>query len=148
MRVFGFHGGAPARQGGMSLIEVMVSVLVLAVGLIGIAAMQALALRGGQSSLESSQAVMGASGIIEAMRANAANAAAYNTAKMCAAGGGGSLAADDKNNWITSMQASIGSATTCGMIEGCPANCLITVYWDDSRAGGGAQRTLVMRAQI
>ena len=33
---------------GMSLIEVMVSVLVLGIGLLGIAAMQSMALQGGQ----------------------------------------------------------------------------------------------------
>ena len=48
----------PRGVRGIGLIEVMVSVLVLAVGLLGIAAMQSLALRGGQGSLESSQAVM------------------------------------------------------------------------------------------
>ena len=51
----------PRHARGMSLIEVMVSVLVLAVGLLGVAAMQSLALRGVQGSLESTQAVMATS---------------------------------------------------------------------------------------
>ena len=65
-----FHTARQMR--GMSMIEVLVSVMVLGVGLLGIAAMQSIALRGGQGSLESSQAVMAANSIIEAMRANAA----------------------------------------------------------------------------
>jgi len=43
-------GGRGAQ--GMSMIEVLVSVMVLGVGLLGIAAMQSIALRGGQGSLE------------------------------------------------------------------------------------------------
>ncbi len=137
---------------GMSLIEVMVSVLVLGIGLLGIAAMQSMALRGGQSSLESSQVVMATNAIIEAMRANRANAANYNTGgKRCAVTNGTTLAGNDVDNWITSLQASIPGATTCGTIAGCPNACVITVEWDDSRAGadqGGAARTIVTEARI
>lgn len=137
---------------GISLIEVMVSVLVLGVGLLGIAAMQSVALRGGQSSLESTQAVMQTTAIIEAMRANWRNAGSYNTAKMCAATGAAGLAANDLDNWVNSLQASIGGGgSTCGEISGCPGACVITVHWNDSRGGsvgGGANRTLVTRASI
>ena len=144
---------APARMRGVGLIEVMVSVLILAVGLLGIAAMQAMALRGGQSSLETSMAVMQTNGILEAMRANRANAAAYDTGGMvCGTGAGGSLAANDVDSWITSMKQSItgdvDDTTTCGQIEDCPDACVITVQWDDSRAGGGSTRTLVTESRI
>lgn len=137
----------PRNVRGISLIEVMVSVLVLGIGLLGIAAMQSMALRAGQSSLESSQAVMQTSGIIEAMRANRANASAYNTAKTCTAPTGTTLATNDLGNWVTTMQASLGTSA-CGQIAGCPAACEITIYWNDSRAGGAAERTRVTRAQI
>ncbi len=141
--------GARARMRGMSLIEVLVSVLILGVGLLGIAAMQSLALRGGQSSLETSQAVMETTGIIEAMRANRANAAGYNTAMTCTGGAGGSLATNDVKAWVLSMQNSIGGgASTCGQIQGCPDACIITVRWDDTRAGGLATRDLVTRTRI
>ena len=62
----------PRKVRGMSLIEVMVAMLVLAVGLLGIAAMQSLALRGGQGSLESTQAVIATSSMLESIRANRA----------------------------------------------------------------------------
>jgi type IV pilus assembly protein PilV len=137
----------PTRMRGMSLIEVMVSVLILGIGLLGIAAMQSMALRAGQSSLESSQAVMQTTGIIEAMRANSANASSYNTAKTCTAPAGATLAANDLGNWVTTMQGSLGTSA-CGEISGCPAACVITVYWDDTRSGGAAARTRVTRAQI
>ncbi len=136
---------------GISLVEVMVSVLVLAVGMLGIAAMQSVALRGGQSSLESTQAVMQTTAIIEAMRANSLNASEYNTAGMrCAATGVATLAGNDLDTWVASLQSTItrGGATACGQITGCPANCQIIVQWDDQRAGGSATRQLVTRTRI
>lgn len=151
------HGGASASRAramrGVSLIEVLVSVVIIAIGLLGIAAMQSMALRGSQSSLESSQAVMQTSAIMEAMRANRANAAAYNMGMTCAVPTvGGSLAANDQRAWITSLKSVIGQGatdmTTCGQISGCPDACLVTVQWNDERAGGGATRQVVTETRI
>lgn len=139
----------PRHARGMSLIEVMVSVLVLAVGLLGIAAMQSLALRGGQGSLESTQAVMATNSILESMRANPTES--YNIGKSCKASdvAGSTLKANDQRAWIASLRATIGdNDQTCGQITGCPNACLVTVFWDDSRAGGSDTRTISVRAQI
>lgn len=142
---------------GVSLIEVLVSVVILGIGLLGIAAMQSVALRSGQSSLESSQAVMQTTSIIEAMRANRFNAAEYSTllaAMTCAAPTapvGATLAQNDVAAWLNSLKTTIGVAgdtSTCGQITGCPDNCVITVQWDDTRAGGGATRQIVTRTRI
>src|SRR5690554_3178222 len=133
---------------GVSLIEVLVSVVIIAIGLLGIAAMQSMALRGAQSSLESSQAVMQTNSITEAMRANRARAADYNMAALtCAVPVGGTLAQNDQRDWITALKNTIGQgaadATVCGQIAGCPDACVVTVQWDDARAGGGATRQVV-----
>lgn len=146
---------APRSVRGMSMIEVMVSVLVLAVGLLGVAAMQSLALRGGQSSLETSQAVMAANSIIEAMRANPM--ADYNIGKTCSVASivGSDTRANDQIAWLNAMKTTIGSGagdtTTCGEISGCPGACVVRVYWDDSRAGNdqaGAGRVVETRTRI
>lgn len=145
---------APRKRAmqGVSLVEILVSVVIIAVGLLGIAAMQSMALRGTQSSLESSQAVIQTNSIMEAMRANRANAAQYNTAGMvCAPPAGGTLAQNDQRDWITALKSSIGQpgdATTCGQISGCPGACVVTVRWDDARAGGGAARQVVTETRI
>ena len=148
---------SPRDVRGMSLIEVLVAVLVLAVGMLGVAAMQALALRGGQGSLESSQAVMAANSIIEAMRANRANAAGYvyNGIATCGTvpAAGTSLAGNDLNNWVTRLKDTIGTGaatdtTTCGSISAAGGIYTVTVQWDDSRAGGGSTRTVVTEASI
>lgn len=149
---------APRHVRGISLIEVMVSVLILAVGLLGIAAMQALALRNGQGSLESTQAVMATNSILEAIRANRTQADSYNMAKTCVTpGGGATLVDNDKAAWISTLKSTIGSGattdtTTCGQIANCDdanaTNCTVTVFWDDRRAGGAADRSLSVEAQI
>lgn len=148
---------APRHVRGISLIEVMVSVLVLAVGLLGIAAMQALALRNGQGSLESTQAVMATNSMLEAIRANRNQADSYNMAKTCTAPASGTtLVVNDQAAWISMLKSTIGTgatdATTCGQIASCDdanaTNCTITVFWDDSRAGGATDRSLSVEAQI
>lgn len=140
----------PRAQRGTSLIEVLVSVLIMAVGMLGIAAMQATALRNSQSSTERSQAVIGSYAIIDAMRANRVGAIAgtYNTAGWsCALPAAGTLAGNDMRAWMTALRTSIGSgaddATVCGNINCAAATgiCVVGVRWDDSRGGatGGGQ---------
>ncbi|MGY1459552.1 MULTISPECIES: type IV pilus modification protein PilV [unclassified Luteimonas] len=142
------------RMRGVSLIEVLVSVVIIAIGLLGIAAMQSMALRGAQSSLESSQAVMQTNSIMEAMRANRFNAAQYNTAGMeCDVPAGGTLAQNDQRDWISALKDSIGQGaaadtTTCGQITDCPDDCVVTVQWDDARAGGAQTRQVVTESRI
>jgi type IV pilus assembly protein PilV len=147
----------PRHVRGLSLIEVMVSVLILAVGLLGIAAMQALALRSGQGSLESTQAVMATSSMLEAIRANRTQADSYNMAKTCATPTGATtLVGNDQTAWIATLKSTIGvgaaDTTTCGQISNCDdanaTNCTITVFWDDRRAGGASDRALSVEAQI
>lgn len=125
---------------GTSLIEVLVSVLVLSVGLLGIAAMQATALRNTESAMQRTQAVVQSYAVLDAMRANAdqARANAYNTAAWtCAAPGAGTLASNDTGAWITSMRQTV-SDDACGMIT-CAGNvCTIDVRWNDSRGSGGS----------
>lgn len=149
------------HQRGMSLIEVLVAVLIMGIGLMGIAAMQAVALRNGQSSLERTQAVIQSYAILDVVRANRTNARAgyYSTpgaGMQCEAVTGGSTetagqaaARSDINNWLESLKSSmVGAAnvasdnTTCAAVS-CVANgidgatCTITVQWDDSRGSAG-----------
>ena len=124
---------------GVGLIEVLVAVLVLAIGLLGVAAMQATALRNSQSSLERSQGVMHVYTILDAMRANpnAARAGAYNMAMTCAVPGVGNLVANDKRAWIDTLQQNLGT-TACGQVACVGALCTISVRWDDSRGTSGS----------
>lgn len=132
------NSSLPRTQRGVGLIEVMIAVLILGVGLLGIAAMQATALRNSQSSLERSQAVMQTYAILDAMRANVAVAriGGYNLSSMtCSQPDAGALAANDLRDWIGSLKSSLNDSA-CGQINCGSLSCEISVQWDDSRAGG------------
>ena len=70
------------RQAGATLIEVLVSVVVLAIGLLGAAGLQSSALRNNESSYERTQMTVLAQGMLDAMRNNLAgvDAASYQNA--------------------------------------------------------------------
>lgn len=63
-------------QGGFSLIEVMVALLVLAIGLLGLAGLQTLGLKFNTQSYQRTQAVLNAYDIVDRIRANAGGIAA------------------------------------------------------------------------
>ena len=64
------------RQRGFSLIEVMVALLVLAIGLLGLAALQTLGLKFNTQSYQRTQAVLNAYDIVDRIRANSGGIAA------------------------------------------------------------------------
>ncbi len=69
------------RQRGFSLIEVMVALLVLAIGLLGLAGLQTLGLKFNTQSYQRTQAVLNAYDIIDRIRANSGGigAAVYDS---------------------------------------------------------------------
>ena len=71
-------GIAGAR--GFTLVEVLVALLVLAVGMLGLAVLLVEGLQGSRSAIEHTQAVNLAADIAERMRSNRAAASAYDTA--------------------------------------------------------------------
>ena len=78
----------PTRQQGSSLLEVLVAMLILAVGLLGIAGMQASSMRNVHSGYLRSQATLLSYDVFERMRANRANLAAYAVAMGTGTGDG------------------------------------------------------------
>lgn len=138
-----------ARQSGVGLIEVLVAVLVLSIGFIGIAALQARSLSTNNSAMARSMATVASYSILDAMRADLKNAVgkAYNTtvtANACAASAG-DLASAQLNQWCKVGLAPLGvSASTTGTIDCEPATgtttafCTVTIQFDDSRAGLGS----------
>ena len=140
------------RQQGLSLIEVLIAALILAIGLLGIAAMQAVTLRNSQSAFDRTQAVVLSYSMFDAMRANAAAARAggYTLARTCTVpAAGGTLVSRDQNLWIQSLKDTMGDSA-CGTISACAANvCSITVEWNDSRATDGEDdKTLTTTSRI
>jgi type IV pilus assembly protein PilV len=142
----------PRNIAGVGLVEVLVAVTILAFGMLGIAALQATALRNGQSASQRSQAVVATYAVLERMRANYAVAGngGYDLAAMtCDPPNTGDLAATDLHEWIESLHGSLGPAA-CGQIVDCGGEtCKIIVQWDDSRGTGGtAAQQLVTETRL
>lgn len=141
------------HQTGSGLLEVLVAVLVLSLGLLGLASLQARTLQQNHSGLQRSQAVLLSYSILDALRADRQGATLgnYNIGQTCAAPAlNGNLVNDTISIWIGSIQNRLGTnANSCGSIA-CVAGgiCTIQIQWDDSRAGGNANETFVTRSQI
>lgn len=125
-------GTLPTARGA-SLIEVLIALLVLAVGMLGMAAMQMVSMRNNTSALERSQAVFHTYSILDAMRANptVSRAGGYNVG-LDGAGGGSALASGDLTRWQQSLGSTLGAGAT-GAVDCAGVVCSITIQWDDSR---------------
>jgi len=89
------------RQAGMTLIEVVVAIVVLAIGALGVAGLQARALKGNESSLQRTQAVIAANSLIDAMHASVVPR--NSTAMICNGGAGFFI------TWLGDLQANLGA---------------------------------------
>ncbi|QJQ94283.1 MULTISPECIES: type IV pilus modification protein PilV [Halomonadaceae] len=99
----------PSCQRGVTLIEVLVAVLILSLGLLGVAAMQTKSLSMNHSAYMRSQANSMAYDVIDRMRANrgAALSGAYNHQRKAAAPAGGSVAATDVRDWLSDLEVTL-----------------------------------------
>src|SRR3546814_20124972 len=70
---------ARKSQQSISLTEVMVSVLILAIGVLGVAALQPVALKNSGGSASRTQAAIQISSMMDIIRASRANIRSYNT---------------------------------------------------------------------
>jgi type IV pilus assembly protein PilV len=126
-------------QTGFGLVEVLVSLLIVSVGLLGIASLQIVALKNVGSSMERSQAVIQTYSYLETLRANKAKALLSNLdlPMTCDPENlAGSLVV--QRDWVTQLHENLGQQS-CGKVE-ClgGGKCTITVQWDDSHAQGGS----------
>lgn len=147
-----------SRHSGFTLIEVLVAVLVLGLGLLGVAALQANATKTNHSALQRTQAVMLAYFMLDAMRANkdAAKAGSYNLGTLgppdtpqCTAPTESDLITHDQAQWFTALKQNLGNAnTTCGLIACNASSCTVKVFWDDSHAGGLGNQVIEVTSRL
>jgi len=118
------------RQRGATLVETLVALLILSIGLLGVAGLQMQALRGNHGAHLRSQATMLANDIADRMRANrtVALAGAYNVA-VGAVPSGGTLANLDVIAWKESLDDILPAGDGAVVLAGNIAT--ITVQWTD-----------------
>ncbi|MCB1919948.1 MAG: type IV pilus modification protein PilV [Candidatus Competibacteraceae bacterium] len=117
-------------QHGFTLIEVLVTVVVLAIGLLGLAGLQATALKYNSTAYQRSQAVILAYDIIERMRANQTQGVLEYLA--CHLGGSCTgVAQQDIQAWNNML----GQLLPFGTADITPTGnaVTVTIRWDDSR---------------
>lgn len=144
-------------QRGASLLEVLIAVVVLSFGLLGIAGMQASALRNNQSALERSQVVFLTYSILDAMRANIDTTTTPYSLKTseyvltnftCEAPSATSLATRDLARWINNLHANLGDSA-CGRITCNAGVCAVQIRWNDSRGlQGDSSQTVETRSRL
>ena len=144
-KTFGMHAH-PRKSAGFSLVEAMVSLIVISVGMIGIAALYGQGLSAGRTALSRTIAVNLASTMAENIRVNRLGQAAYAGAAAdnnCdPAGGGGvdctpaQMAAHDLFLWNADVAAQLPNGVgAVAFVDGTPPNYTITVTWDEVGIG-------------
>jgi type IV pilus assembly protein PilV len=129
------------KSRGMTLVEILIALLILSIGLLGLASLQTLSLRFNTSAYYRTQATQLAYDIADRMRANRASANLYamdleNPPPVCgAAVGDGTVLLDDKAAWRNALACRIpqstGSVTAIG-----DDRFTIRVQWTDGVGDG------------
>lgn len=129
------------RQAGFSLVEIMVSLVVLSVGLLGISAMLITSLKNAQASSAQNQATIQAGTMMDVLRSNKPSAIVgqYNLNQYtCTRPSADNPIGAEQARWITSLQQQV-SPTACGRIRCSSLTCEVSIRWDDSRGTGGSE---------
>ena len=145
--------GITHQQQGVSLVESMIALLVISVGLLGIAALQITSVGQNSSALHHSQAVWAAYDMSDRIRANNSTFASYagidtdtgytqnctGIANNCTSA---QMVTADAADWVT-MVSNLPSGRGQIIVNPVDANeLLIAVLWDDGGTpGGGANGT-------
>lgn len=138
------------RQKGFTLLEVLVAMLVLSIGLLGLAGLMASSLRNNHSAYYRSQATWLAYDVIDRMRTNRPNAAGYVVGIGGASAAGG-LAGDDVTDWKAMIANSLPEGD--GSVVFNPANAdevTVVVQWNDARGTGGqaVESNFIVRSRL
>lgn len=148
------HHKADGMERGFTLIEVLVTVIILAIGLLGLAGLQLGGLRYSFSAYQRSQATIMANDIVDRMRANrtVAEAGGYDidigddpdeedctgTGANCSAN---TMADADLFEWKQTLANILPAGD--GSVERDGTIFTITIQWDDSRGEEAAQTLAV-----
>jgi type IV pilus assembly protein PilV len=136
------------RMKGFGLIEVLISMLILGIGILGMAGLQLNAMKLNQSAGVRSQATFLAYDIADRMRANstAALAGSYDIALTGNAPAGSSIAAIDLGAWKAALAAQLPAGA--GSIARNSNVLRVVVQWDEGRVGGQAAQQFTFETRL
>lgn len=124
------------HQEGATLIEVLIAIVVLSIGLLGLAGLQVTSVQSNHSAYQRSQATLLAYDLADRMRANRTEALtnAYLVDFPTPSSSNavtGTQAAKDKAEWLNNLARSLPNGT--GKVEKTGNLVTIQVRWDDNR---------------
>jgi type IV pilus assembly protein PilV len=130
---------------GFSLLEVLVALLVLSVGLLGLASLQATTVRFNHGAYLRSQATNLAYDMADRMRANRDEAliGSYDIATfpgpapVCGVVAGATVAARDRSEWLSALACALPVGN--GRIIRNGQTFRIDITWDETRGDGAAE---------
>jgi len=134
---------------GFTLLEVLVAIVVLSIGLLGLAGLMASSLKNSHSAYQRTQATWLAYDALDRMRANRqiALAGGYNLA-LGATPGGSALAAIDLGEWDTALANTL-PAGDGSIVVAAGGAVRIVVQWNDTRGTGGiAAEQFIVDSQL
>lgn len=134
-----FRQGRAAR--GFTLLEILIALVILSIGLLGVAGMQYASLRANHHAYLRSQATFLAYDIVDRMRANMAAALAGNynivadpeddpIAPMSA-----TVAAQDVAEWLQLLSTTLPDGTGEVAVDSATRRVLVTVIWNERALG-------------
>lgn len=136
------------KEAGIALIEVLVAVLVLAVGLLGMAAMQVQSIQMTNGAEQRTQAVLLTADMMDRIRANRTNAANYNgisvdpSVTACATDyapvAASAVSANDITEWSNLIVCLLPEGTGTVAVDNATGEVVVTVDWTKADADGVA----------
>lgn len=142
-------------QAGFSLIEVLVAVLVISVGVLGVAGLQLLSLQNNTSAMFRTQGIQSAYDIMDRARANQGvdysigidDAAPVNPPDCVAAAcDPGQMRTFDLAEWRAQLAATLPAGT--GSIVLATGSMTVTIRWQDTRTADAAPLEVAVTSQI
>lgn len=141
---------APRHQAGMTLVEVLVAVLILAVGLLGAAVIQLNALKYTDSSRMTSQASFIAYDMLDRIRANSGADYAWRRAERAPPSHPNASVRDlDLHDFEANIIGFAGDSAK-GSVAISGTEVTISISWDDARGanGSGSRQTFSLSSHI
>jgi type IV pilus assembly protein PilV len=148
------------RSAGFTLIEVLVSLVVLMVGLLGLAGLQLYNLKANHSAYMRTQASIAAYDMLDRMRANMEQALDGDYDRTipgtidktgCVDTATATIADQDLNAWTNYLWDNLPSGCGSVVVNAGTSEATVTVQWDDSRGeveGGAKTLSFIMTSQL
>lgn len=156
MKEYELHPPRKQRERGFSMIEILVTLVIISFGLLGVAAIQMTSLKNASSSQYRAQANSMAYDILDRMRSNRRLAynGSFDTALSTAAisgscAGQSAIQSRDLCEWKQAIEARLPAGQGSIAFSRATGAVAINIQWDDTRGqNGSSTQTFLVSSQL